>query len=160
MALWLKVNIAKQTLALLDDEKILKIYPVSTGKKGVGEQIGSEQTPRGWHQIHSKIGGDAPTNTVFVAREPTGEIFAEPLRTAFPQRDWILTRILHLNGTEPGKNQGGDVDTFSRYIYIHGTPDSTPMQIPGSHGCIRMLNDDIIELFDLIPTSTKVLIEE
>ncbi len=160
MHTWIKIHIPTQMLFLLTKETIIKSYPISSGKKGVGEQIGSEKTPRGWHEIHAKIGKDAPCNTVFVAKKPTGEIFTGALSAQFPERDWILTRILSLNGLEPGKNQGGDVDTLSRYIYIHGCPDNTPLDTPSSHGCIRMRNADIITLFDLVDIHTRVLIED
>jgi hypothetical protein len=133
---------------------------VSTAKNGVGETNGSECTPRGKHIIRAKIGAQAPINTVFRARRPTGEIFSEALKNEFPQRDWILTRILWLSGTEVGKNRLGDVDTMRRYIYIHGCPDSDKMGVPSSHGCIKMRNQDIIELFSRVAAGTTVIINE
>lgn len=160
MTAWIHICLPTQTLTLQEGSRILKTYPVSTGKNGAGELMGSEKTPRGWHEIYAKIGEDAAPNTVFVSRKPTSERYSDALKAANPQRDWILTRILQLSGLEPGKNQGGEVDTLSRYIYIHGCPDNTPMQIPGSHGCIRMQNADIIELFTLVPTGTKIEITE
>jgi lipoprotein-anchoring transpeptidase ErfK/SrfK len=110
--------------------------------------------------IAEKIGAGVPPNTVFVERQPTGEIYTPELRARFPQRDWILTRILWLAGAEPGKNQGGDVDTYRRYIYIHGSPDEVAMGMPGSRGCIRMRNADVVDLFDRVEVGTKVLICE
>lgn len=160
MTQWIKIQISNQTLSLIENDKPIKIYPISTGKNGVGEQYGSEKTPRGWHDIYAKIGADAPANTVFVERKPTGEVYTEELKKLHPQRDWILTRILQLNGLEAGKNQGGDVDTLRRCVYIHGCPDSVTLQIPGSRGCIRMRNADIIELFDHVTEKVRVLIEE
>lgn len=160
MSYLIRISLSDQWLFLEDNGVVLKKYPISSGKNGIGEQYGSEKTPRGLHEVHSKFGANAPANTVFVERKPTGEIYHPDLKANFPNRDWILTRILHLSGLEAGKNQGGDVDTYSRCIYIHGCPDETLMQIPGSRGCIRMRNHDIIELFDIVPEKTKVLLEE
>lgn len=106
------------------------------------------------------IGKGCPPDTVFVGRRPTGEIYSPSLREASPGRDWILTRILWLSGLEPGRNRLGNVDTMRRYIYIHGSPDDVAMGVPGSHGCVRMRNSDIIELFDMVEAGTRVLIEE
>ena len=135
-------------------------YLVSTAANGVGCTKDSGCTPLGAHIIRAKIGADAPVNTVFVGRRPTGEICTPELMAQYPNRDWILTRILWLSGTEIGKNRLGNVDTMQRYIYIHGTPDSTDMGEVGSHGCVRMRNADVIELFDLVEAGTKVFISE
>jgi lipoprotein-anchoring transpeptidase ErfK/SrfK len=97
---------------------------------------------------------------VFVRRRQTGEVWAPELHERFPKRDWMLTRILWLSGTERGRNRLGCVDTFRRYIYLHGTPPVTEIGKPGSHGCVRMRNEDIIELFDLVPAGTAVEIHE
>ena len=157
----LHVSVAKQQLAVFDDDgKVLREYPVSTAKAGVGEISGSYQTPRGRHIIRAKIGAGQPENTVFVRRRPTGEIWTPAIYEAFPGRDWILTRILWLSGTEPGCNRLGCVDTMRRYVYIHGSPDSAEMGVPGSHGCVRMRNVDIVELFDRVPCYSEVLITE
>ena len=110
--------------------------------------------------MRAKIGAGAPVNTVFVARRPTGEIYSAALAAQFPARDWILTRILWLSGCEPGFNRLGDVDTMRRKIYIHGTPDEVPMGQPGSHGCVRMRNADIVELFERVPLYTSIEIVE
>lgn len=155
----LKVSIPTQELWVLRQHDIIKKYPVSTAKKGVGELLGSEQTPRGWHLIRAKVGQHAPINTVFKGRRPTGEIYHPDLREQFPGRDWILTRILWLSGLEIGKNRLGNVDTMRRYIYIHGSPDEVKMGVPGSRGCVRMQNFDLIELFDLVSIGTRILIE-
>jgi len=117
---------------------------------------GSYCTPLGAHIIRAKIGAGLPENTVFVGRRPTGELYTPELSAQFPNRDWILTRILWLSGCEVGFNRLGDVDTMRRYIYIHGSPDSVHMGQPGSIGCIRMRNADIVELFDLVPAGTPV----
>jgi lipoprotein-anchoring transpeptidase ErfK/SrfK len=122
--------------------------------------MGSEQTPRGWHRIRAKIGAGCPSGTVFVGRRPTGEIYSEALDRAQPGRDWILTRILWLCGNEPGRNRFGDVDSMRRYIYIHGCPDSAPVGQPGSHGCVRMRNADILALYQQVSVGLPVLIEE
>ena len=148
----LLVSVARQTLTVFDDHGVvLREYPVSTAKAGVGEISGSYQTPRGRHLIRAKIGAGQPENTVFVRRRPTGELWTPELAAQFPGRDWILPRILWLSGCESGSNRLGCVDTMRRYVYIHGSPDSVEMGIPGSHGCVRMRNADIVELFDRVP---------
>ena len=129
---------------------------VSTSKNGVGQRQGSYQTPQGRHRIRAKIGAGAAFNTIFVGRRRTGEIWSPELAAKFPDRDWILTRILWLCGMEPGKNRFGEVDTMRRYIYLHGSPDGVPMGEPGSIGCIRMKNSDIVSLFDQVPAGTTV----
>lgn len=155
------IYIATQQLELSDDTgALLRRYPVSTAAKGVGELAGSNCTPRGRHVVRAKIGAGQPEYTVFVGRRPTGEIYTPELGAQFPERDWILTRILWLSGCEVGFNRLGKTDTMRRYIYIHGTPDSQPLGIPESHGCIRMRNADLIELFDLVPAGTIVEIIE
>lgn len=153
----INVHIATQQLDLLDDaNQLLRRYSVSTAANGVGETCGSYCTPRGRHVVRAKIGAGQPENTVFVRRRPTGEIYTPELGAQSPQRDWILTRILWLSGCEPGFNRLGENDTMRRYIYIHGTPDSAQLGAPGSHGCIRMRNADLVELFDLVPAGTPV----
>lgn len=151
-----RIDVSGQELRLLEGETVLKRYGVSTAKNGVGERRGSFCTPRGRHVVRAKIGGGAPMNTVFVRRRPTGELWTPELHAAYPGRDWILTRILWLSGCEPGKNRLGDLDTMRRYIYIHGSPDIAEMGKPGSIGCVRMRNADIVELFDLVPPYTAV----
>lgn len=155
------VSIRQQTLELLqDDGRLIKRYPVATAKNGPGEQMNSECTPRGAHYIRARIGDACAVNTVFVGRRPTGEIYSPALRKDHPRRDWILTRILWLCGLEPGRNRGGRVDTMRRYVYIHGCPDDDEMGVPSSHGCVKMRNGDVIELFDQVSTGTPVSIEE
>lgn len=156
---FLHANIKEQMLSIFLNDKLIKQFDISSAKNGVGETYGSEQTPRGLHQIRAKIGTGSPINTVFVNRRPTGEIYHPRLRQQFPNRDWILTRILWLSGLEVGKNRLGNHDTMQRYIYIHGTPDETELHKPGSKGCLRMRNRDVVELFDLIPVYTRLLIE-
>lgn len=156
---YLTLSVSKQQLTICSVDQ-LKTYTVSTAQKGVGEIQGSWQTPRGWHVIRAKIGGEMPMNTVFVGRRSTGEIYSDELAQQYGVRDWILTRILWLSGLEIGKNRLGQVDTMRRYIYIHGSPDSVLMGIPDSRGCIRMRNADVIDLYNRIPVGTKILIEE
>ena len=156
----IEINISKQTLRLSEGNDLIKQYTISTAKNGPGEQMDSECTPRGKHLIREKIGAGCEANTIFVGREPTGELYHPELREQFPDRDWILTRILWLSGCEAGKNKGGNVDSYDRYIYIHGGPDDLAMGVPGSRGCVRMRNTDVIELFDLVETETGVNIVE
>lgn len=156
----LHVSISQQRLIMLRDGIELANFTISTGKAGAGEKNGSGCTPRGQHYVRACIGAGLPSGTVFVGRRPTGEVYAADLAAHYPDRDWILTRILWLCGKEPGRNRGGDVDSQRRYIYIHGTPDTEPMGVPRSHGCIRMRNTDLIVLFDQVQPGTPILIEE
>ncbi len=155
----LEIHTPTQTLTLFDGGKALRHYSISTSKNGLGEKSGSFCTPRGRHVVRAKIGAGQPLSAVFVRRRPTGEVWTPALHTAHPGRDWILTRILWLSGCEPGFNRLGEVDTMRRYIYIHGSPEQTEMGNPGSIGCIRMRNADLIELFDLVPPYTAVEIK-
>jgi len=157
----IKINISTQQIDLIDDNgSIVKRYSISTSENGAGEQSGSYCTPRGSHIVRAKIGAGRPLNTVFVERRPTGEVYSPELARSFPKRDWILSRILWLSGCEPGYNRLGKVDTMRRAIYIHGSPDSAEMGKPGSRGCIRMRNEDLVELFDLVPVRIPVEIRE
>ena len=157
----IKINIGSQELDLANEQgTTFKRYRVSTSRHGGGELNGSYRTPRGRHIIRAKIGAGQPANTVFVERRPTGEIYSPELAERFAGRDWILTRILWLSGCETGYNRSDPVNTMRRCVYIHGSPDSAQMGVPGSIGCIRMHNADIIELFDLIPVYTAVEIQE
>ena len=151
------IDLAEQSLTL---PKHNKFYVISSGKNGIGEQENSGKTPRGWHKVALKFGHSAAKNAVFKARQETGEVYNQALAAQFPERDWILSRILWLSGLEDNFNQGEGCDTFKRYIYIHGTPDSEPMGMPMSHGCIRMRSDDVVELFELIPEQALVFISE
>lgn len=157
--MWIDISIPEQRLRLLDDDgRELASYAVSTAANGPGERKDSGCTPRGRLVVRAKIGAGQPPGAVFVGRRPTGEIWSPELAARFPERDWILTRILWLSGCEPGVNRLGDVDTMQRYIYIHGTPDSEPMGMARSHGCIRMRNADVVELFERVPVGTVVQI--
>ncbi len=156
----LLVDLAQQRLDVLRDGAALRSYAVSTAANGAGQRRDSECTPLGAHLVRARIGAGAPPGTVFVARRPTGELYTPAMRERHPDRDWILTRILWRSGLEPGHNRLGDVDTMQRYIYIHGAPDDVAMGSAGSHGCIRMRNSDIIELFDIVAVGTRVDIVE
>lgn len=156
----IKIVISTQQLYLLKVDQVLRQYTISSAVKGLGEGYGSEMTPRGWHQIRAKIGQGYPLNAVFVKRRFTGEIYTPTLARQFPERDWILTRILWLSGLEKGFNRLGEVDTMRRAIYIHACGDDSPLGAPFSHGCIRMRNLEIVELFDLVALGTRVLITD
>lgn len=149
------VNVPEQTLRLWCDDEPVQQWSVSTATNGLGQLSGSECTPEGQHLIRAKIGAGQPLNAVFIGRRPTGEIYSPSLGVAEPNRDWVLTRILWLSGLERGHNRlknadGQTVDSMQRYIYIHGTPDTEPMGQPQSHGCIRMRNMDIMQLFEQV----------
>ena len=156
----IEIDLSRQSLRLYEGRKLLRQYAVSTAARGAGEKNGSHRTPRGRHQVRAMIGAGAPEGAVFVSRRPTGEVCTEALRARYPDRDWILTRILWLSGLEPGRNRLADVDTMRRYIYLHGTPEGTELGKPGSHGCVRMGNADIAELFDLVKPGIEVDIHE
>lgn len=155
---YLDIDLAGQRLALVRQGRMARSFPVSTAENGPGERKGSGCTPRGWHRIRARIGAGLPTGAVFVGRRPTGEIYTPQLKQRFPERDWILTRILWLGGLEPGRNRYGEVGTASRYIYIHGSPDESVGGAPGSRGCIRMKSADILELFEAVAAGEPVYI--
>jgi L,D-transpeptidase YbiS len=156
----IKVSINEQRLQLLESGRISMDVAVSTAANGPGEVMHSECTPRGLHRVRARIGAGAAANTVFVGRRASGEIYTPELKQQHPDRDWMLTRILWLCGMEPGKNRFGDRDSMRRYIYIHGCPEDDAMGTPSSHGCIKMRNAEVIELFDRVPAGTRVLIQE
>ena len=154
------VDLKTQRLVLKHADEPVFETTIASARKGAGEINGSEQTPRGWHIVRAKIGKGLKENTILKGRRVTGELYSERLRHQFPKRDWILTRIIWLSGLEPGFNRLGNVDTMQRFIYIHGCPDGDPMGKRSSHGCIKMRNDDIVQLFDLVDIGTKVFITE
>jgi hypothetical protein len=156
----LHISLADQCLYGFADGQLLLRLPVSTGLNGPGELYGSGCTPRGLHQVRAKIGAGLPLGAVLRGRRWTGEVWSPGLAEQFPGRDWILTRILWLSGCEAGRNRLGALDTFRRYIYLHGTPDTEPMGVPGSHGCVRLRNTDLLELFPRVPLHCAVLIDE
>ncbi|MNZ33971.1 L,D-transpeptidase [compost metagenome] len=156
----LHISIADQCLYGFAAGELCLRLPVSTALNGPGEQQGSGCTPRGRHQVRARIGAGLPEAAVLVGRRWTGEIWSPALAAQHPQRDWILTRILWLSGCEPGRNRLGAVDTFRRYIYLHGTPDSEPMGEARSHGCIRLRNADLLALFEQVPLHCPVIIDE
>ena len=154
----LEVSVSKQTLSAVQSDDSTIIYSIATASNGVGQQFGSECTPLGEHRIRAKIGGGCPLNTVFIGRRASGELYSEDLARRQPSRDWILTRILWLCGNQPGFNRLGDCDTMRRYIYIHGAPDAHAMGVPSSHGCIKMRNTDVVDLYERVAAGTPVFI--
>jgi len=157
----IRISLPRQTLELLDaGSALVKAYAVSSSRNGAGEQCDSDCTPRGRHIIRAKIGAGLPLHAVFVGRRPTGEIYTSELGERYPGRDWILTRILWLSGCEPGFNRLRRVDTMRRLVYIHGTSDEEHIGHAVSHGCIRMRNRDIVDLFDRVAPGTPVDILE
>ncbi|TNF36256.1 MAG: L,D-transpeptidase [Gammaproteobacteria bacterium] len=157
----IRVSIREQLLYLLDDAgRVIRQYPVSTSKYGTGNQLNSNKTPLGKHCIRQKIGEAAPLNEVFIGRQPQGTVASLQQQGRLLPEDIITSRILWLQGLEPGYNQGGEVDSYERYIYIHGTNEENRIGSQASHGCIRMRNQDVIELYDLVDTNCLVVIEE
>ncbi|MCW8922914.1 MAG: L,D-transpeptidase [Gammaproteobacteria bacterium] len=155
------ISVTDQLLTLKDEAgQVLHQYPVSTSKYGTGSQNGSNKTPLGLHRIKDKIGGAMPINEVFIGRMPHGSLDECVERGVELPEDVITSRIMWLEGMQPGRNQGGYVDTYQRYIYIHGTSDEEHIGTPASMGCIRMLNTDIVELYRLVESGTEVMIEE
>ena len=158
---WVEIDLTRQELQLHEQGQVVATYPVSTARNGPGERINSECTPRGWHRIARKIGDNAAPGSVFVGRVPTGEIWSPAFAATQPAgRDYILTRILWLEGLEPGRNQGGEVDSYARYIYLHGTPATSTMGVPGSRGCVRLRDADLIALFDRVAEGDRVFLHE
>lgn len=154
----LHIDVAHQRLHLVVGGATERSYRISTALNGVGEIHGSGCTPRGQHRVRAKVGAGCVPGTVFVGRRATGEVYSPELAAAHPGRDWILSRILWLTGCEPGVNRGGAVDTLRRYIYLHGCPDDCAMGVPLSHGCVRLANADVIDLFDRVVVGTLVTI--
>jgi len=149
------VNIASQTASLYERNQFVKTFPCSTSRFGIGEVLNSQRTPRGLHRIAEKIGDGEPPGTIFQDREVIGRISDLGVKAGS-----ITTRIMWLEGLEPGYNRGGDVDTHERTIYIHGTGDQNSIGRPASHGCIHLADPDLISLFDLLPSGTLVWIAE
>lgn len=156
----LHISLADQMLYGFAAGRLVLRLPVSTALNGAGEQEGSGCTPRGLHEVRARIGEGLPSGAVLRGRRWTGEVWSTELHEQFPGRDWILTRILWLSGCEPGVNRLGPVDTFRRYIYLHGTPDCEPMGIPLSHGCVRLRNADLLQLFPRVPLHCSVRLDE
>lgn len=156
----LEIDLSAQRLRLHEAGQVRCVFPVSTAANGPGEIQGSGCTPRGPHRVRARIGAGLPRGAVLRARRWTGEIWTPQLLAQHPGRDWITSRILWLSGCERGRNRLGCVDTFRRYIYLHGTPSVAELGTPASHGCIRLSDDDIIALFDLIPPGTDVDLHE
>ncbi|SFH76400.1 L,D-transpeptidase catalytic domain [Pseudomonas guineae] len=157
---FLHISLADQRLYGFASGQLTLRYNISTARNGAGERNGSGCTPRGLHQVRAKIGDGLPNAAVLRGRRWTGEVWSPELHAQFPSRDWVLSRILWLSGCESGRNRLGDVDTFRRYIYIHGTPDSEPMGVALSHGCVRMRNSDLLALFARVPAHCAVQIDE
>lgn len=157
---WLEIDLSRQRLVMWRGKEVMGEHPVSSGRAGAGQREGSGQTPLGWHYVRAAIGDGLPRGTVFRGRRPTGEIFDATLATAHPERDWILTRILWLCGLERGVNRGGDHDSQRRYIYLHGTPPGEPMGVAASHGCIRLRDDALLEVFSLAVPGTPVWLHD
>lgn len=155
------INVTQQQLRLLDEDgNLLQQYPVSTSKYGAGSENGSEKTPLGLHRIKDKLGGAMPVNEVYIGRVPHGNLEECQQRGVDLPDDVIMSRIMWLEGMEPGRNRGGYVDTYQRYIYIHGTNHEDSIGTPASIGCIRMRNDDVVDLFRQVEVGSEVLIEE
>ncbi len=150
------IQLTRQSLTIWDGGRLVREFPVSTSRYGPGERLGSQCTPRGTHIVRAKVGAGLPPGAVLVGRRFTSEIYSPDLACRYPDRDWILTRLIWLSGREPGRNRFGAVDSLRRFIYIHGTPDVEPVGVPFSHGCIRMRNSDVIELYEIIDTGTMV----
>jgi hypothetical protein len=149
------VSIAEQTVSLFGKDKFVKKFPCSTSRFGIGQTVGSNRTPLGLHRIAEKIGAGEPAGTVFKSRQIIGHTAQPEFADAK-----ITTRILWLEGLEPGFNRGSGVDSHARYIYIHGTADQKSIGQPASHGCIHLADADLIPLFDLLPGGTLVWIGE
>jgi UDP-N-acetylmuramate--alanine ligase len=149
----LVVDVERQRLGLLEDGVLIREYPISTSARGIGGAEGSNRTPPGWHRIHARFGAGAAPGAVFASREPTGEVWDGTAR----EDDLILTRVLTLDGLEAGVNRGPGRDSLSRYIYLHGTNHEDRLGAPDSHGCVRLSNADVVDLFDRVAVGDLVL---
>jgi len=156
----LLVSVSRQELCLYRGEEVIKAYPVSTSKYGIGNEEGSNKTPLGTHRIYKKVGEGAPLGTIFKACINTGRIAKIYRDSTDVEEDFIITRIMCLEGLEPGVNKGEGIDSRDRRIYIHGTAEEGLIGKPASGGCVRMKNDDVVELFDLVKAGTLVEIKE
>lgn len=158
---WLEVGVQSQSLVYYDEQGVARLnYRISTSSRGVGERVNSLQTPRGWHTVCERIGDGIEADTIIYRRQITPWKYTPQLHAEYPNKDWILTRIMWLCGQEPGLNQGGEVDSYDRAIYLHGSGSHVAFGTPTSRGCVRMRNDDIIELYALTGTGLDVLINE
>ena len=150
------VNSSNQTLYLFKDDSLIFESKISTSKYGMGCTINSLKTPTGLHSVSSMIGKGLPAGTLLKNRRPTKKVIK---KNPLDNSDYITSRILRLNGLEEGKNKGGYLDSYNRYIYIHGTPHYNTLGSRQSQGCIRMSDRDVIKLFDLVDQKTLVLID-
>jgi len=155
---FLFVSIQQQQMYLIEKDSIIKKYSVSTAKKGVGNELHSLKTPIGLHNVKRKIGDHVPLGGILEARVYNGSMATIYEDKTKADGDYVTTRILWLDGEEVGINKGRNIDTYNRFIYIHGTPEEGYIGEPVSHGCIRMKNADVMELYDLIDEGTPVLI--
>ncbi len=155
LGLWVRMD--TQQLLVIADSQVIRTYPCSTAAKGSGNLQGSEQTPLGWHEIGAKIGDGAPVGAIFEERKWKGKVWQSGDKS---DADLVLSRILRLRGLQKGHNLGGKVDSWSRYIYIHGTNDVEGLGTPTSHGCVRLSPTDVIELFDSVAVGCRVLITQ
>ena len=144
----IRISIAKQHLELIESGQVVGRFAVSTALLGAGELRDSFKTPRGLHCVRARIGSGLRKFSILVGRRPTGELWSPELSRRFPDRDFILTRVLWLSGLEPGRNRLGQVDSMRRFIYIHGAPETMQFGKPGSRGCIRVTNEDVMEIFE------------
>lgn len=152
---WLLIiSVARQRMVVAQGNAIKKVYTISTAKAGVGSLENSGKTPLGWHQVTEWIGKEALAGQVFVSRKPTSEIIPHTRWSESNSKDKVLTRIMWLSGLEPGRNKGGNVDSHNRFIYLHGTNQEHLLGSPASHGCIRLYNHNVIELFEMTNGST------
>jgi UDP-N-acetylmuramate--alanine ligase len=150
----LLVDVERQRLTLFEDGRPAADYLVSTASAGVGGDEGSNRTPPGWHRIHARIGAGAPGGAVFESRVATGRVWrGEP-----GPEDLVLTRVLTLEGLEEAVNRGPGCDSLDRYIYIHGTNHEEALGRPDSHGCVRMANADVLDLFERVAEGDAVII--
>ncbi|MDR1435392.1 MAG: L,D-transpeptidase [Puniceicoccales bacterium] len=153
---WLYVSVEEQRMYYYSRNRLERIYAISTARKGINQIRDSYGTPLGLHTIADKIGGGAPLGTVFIGRQNKGKIFTE--YGDWETKGYITSRILRLKGLQEGYNLGGNCDTYSRYIYIHGITDEKKIGTPRTQGCIGMSNKDVIELFQKIEPDSLILI--
>ncbi len=155
---YMYISVKHQRLYLIENDSTIRKYTISTAAKGIGNKSNSYKTPPGLHSIKKKIGDNVPEGGLFISRVYCGKKVKIITEKEKAKGDYVTSRIMWLQGEEPGINKGRNIDSYNRYIYIHGTAEEGFLGQPASHGCIRMKNSDVVELYDMVDEGTPILI--